>query len=118
VRGVVARRREVVRGGESQVTATVRDPELEERCARLATLLELRGHAVFQVLVDAAGSHHVIECNPRFGGASTLALAAGLETFAWAWLEAAGEPLDSRPFRRREGERRQVRYAADVILPA
>jgi carbamoyl-phosphate synthase large subunit len=118
VRGVVARRREVVRGGESQVTATVRDRELEERCARLATLLELRGHAVFQVLVDTAGNHHVIECNPRFGGASTLALAAGLETFAWAWLEAAGEPLESRPFHRREGERRQVRYAADVILPA
>jgi carbamoyl-phosphate synthase large subunit len=117
VRGVVARRREVVRGGESQVTATVRDAALEERAVRLARLLGLRGHAVLQVLVRD-GAHHVVECNPRFGGASTLALAVGLETFVWAYLEARGESLDSRPFRRRAGERRQIRSAADTIVAA
>jgi carbamoyl-phosphate synthase large subunit len=117
VQGVVARRRELVRGGESQVTVTVREPALEARCARIATQLGLRGHAVIQVLVDG-DRQHVIECNPRFGGASTLALAAGLESFAWAWLEAAGESLESRPFRRHPGERRQVRSATDMILPA
>jgi carbamoyl-phosphate synthase large subunit len=60
----------------------------------------------------------VVECNPRFGGASTLGLAAGLQTFVWAYLEAQGEPLTSRPFHRLAGERRQVRFAADRILPA
>lgn len=117
VQGVIARRREVVRHGESQVTATLRDAALEERCARIAQLLGLRGHAVIQVLVDGE-RHHVVECNPRFGGASTLAIAAGLETFVWAYLEAQHEPLGSRPFHRLAGERRQVRFAADKILPA
>ena len=117
LQGVIARRRELVRDGESQVTATVRDPALERRCARIAALLGLRGHAVIQVLVDGE-RHHIVECNPRFGGASTLGLAAGLQTFVWAYLEAHGEPLTSRPFRRASGERRQVRFAADRILPA
>jgi carbamoyl-phosphate synthase large subunit len=117
VHGVVARRRELVRGGESQVTVTVEAPEIEALCARIATDLGLRGPAVLQVLDDGERIH-VIECNPRFGGASTLGIAAGLETFTWAWLEAAGESLESRPFRRRPGEHRQVRFAADVVLPA
>jgi carbamoyl-phosphate synthase large subunit len=118
VQGVIARRRELVRGGESQITATVPDPALETCGARIAQLLRLRGHAVIQILVDAIGRHHVVECNPRFGGASTLALAAGLDTFAWAYLEAHGQPLTSRPFHRVHGEQRQVRYPADKILPA
>jgi carbamoyl-phosphate synthase large subunit len=115
--GVVARRREVVIGGESQVTATVRDPALERLGERLARVLGLRGHAVLQVIV-AGGEHHVIECNPRFGGASTLAVAAGLATFEWAYLEALGESLESRPFVRRERELRQVRFPQDTVLPA
>lgn len=117
VQGAIARRRELVRHGESQVTATVRDAALEERCGRIAQLIGLRGHAVIQVLIDGA-SHHIVECNPRFGGASTLGLAAGLQTFVWACLEAREESLASRPFRRAKGERRQVRFAADKILPA
>jgi carbamoyl-phosphate synthase large subunit len=117
VQGAVARRRELVKGGESQVTVTVAAPELEALCARIATDLGVRGPAVLQVLDDGERLH-VIECNPRFGGASTLGIAAGLEPFAWAWLEAAGESLDSRPFRRRPGAHRQVRYAADLVLPA
>ncbi|WP_053226925.1 NAD-dependent epimerase/dehydratase family protein [Solirubrobacter soli] len=117
VQGAVARRRELVKGGESQVTVTVEAPELEALCARIATDLGVRGPAVLQVLDDGERLH-VIECNPRFGGASTLGIAAGLEPFAWAWLEAAGESLESRPFRRRPGEHRQVRYAADLVLPA
>lgn len=117
VAGVVARRRELVRHGEAQVTATVEDRILEQRCVRIAQLLGLRGHAVIQVLVDGE-RHHVVECNPRFGGASTLSVAAGLQSFVWACLEAQGEPLSSRPFQRLPGERRQVRFAADRILPA
>ncbi len=117
LQGVVARHREVVQHGESQVTATVRDPALESLGKRLAELLGLRGHAVIQVLRDGA-QDHVVECNPRFGGASTLGLAVGLQTFVWAYLEAQGEPLVSRPFQRLAGERRQVRFAADTILPA
>jgi carbamoyl-phosphate synthase large subunit len=113
LRGVVARRRETVIGGESQVTATVRDPALESLCARVAGLLGVTGHAVVQVLVDAHGRRHVVECNPRFGGASTLAVAAGLDTFAWAYLEALGEDPGTRPFRRCTCELRQVRAPAD-----
>ncbi len=116
VRGAIARRRELVVGGESQVTATCRDDRLLELCTAAARDLGIRGHAVFQALVDDAGRYHVIECNSRFGGASSLSIAAGLDSFYWFFLEATGQPLDAHPFVRSAGEKRQVRYASDKVI--
>lgn len=115
-KGVIVRRRELVVHGESQITYTVKMPELEELGANLVEKLGLYGHVVMQVLVDAHGRFHVIECNSRFGGASTLSLAAGLDTFYWFLLESQGADLDGYPFLRSANEKRQIRYAEDRIL--
>lgn len=115
-KGVIVRRRELVVHGESQITITVKMPELEELGAKLAEKLSLYGHVVMQVLVDADGRFHVIECNSRFGGASTLSVAAGLDTFYWFLLESQGADLNGYPFFRSANEKRQIRYAEDRIL--
>ena len=115
-KGVIVRRRELVVHGESQITYTVEMPKLEELGAKLAEKLGLYGHVVMQVLVDAHGRFHVIECNSRFGGASTLSIAAGLDTFYWFLLESQGADLDGYPFFRSANEKRQIRYAEDRIL--
>lgn len=113
--GAIVRERELVKEGESQITSSIIMPDLESICITAATLLKVYGPAVFQVLRDDSNHLHLIECNPRFGGASTLGLAMGLRTFEWFFQEALNMPLS--PFIRSPKELRQVRYAEDLIIP-
>jgi carbamoyl-phosphate synthase large subunit len=112
--GVVLRRRDRVIDGESQITTTLRSEALEREAVRALETLDLRGPVVMQAIVidDAM---HIIECNPRFGGASTTAIAAGLDVLYWSLIEAFGygqPPV----FNRIAGEVRQVRLPADLVL--
>ena len=115
--GCVARKRELVVQGESQVTTTASYPALEKLCQEIAHYLRLEGHVVFQVIEDSQGKLHVIECNPRFGGASTASIAVGLDSFYWFFLECLGQNLQEYPFMRKKGEIRQIRHPNDWILP-
>jgi carbamoyl-phosphate synthase large subunit len=117
IKGCVARQRNEVVHGESQVTTTVHYPALEHLCQEMADQLKIQGHAVFQVIEDKTGHFQVIECNPRFGGASTASLAVGLDSFVWFFAECLGLSLHQYPFIRFKGEIRQVRYMIDRILP-
>jgi carbamoyl-phosphate synthase large subunit len=115
--GCVARRRDFIVKGESQMTTTHVFPSLEELCKKVADFLDIQGHAIFQVIEDQAGTFHIIECNPRFGGASTASIAVGLDSFYWFFLECTGCVLSPYLFQRRLGEIRQVRYPTDRIIP-
>lgn len=117
VMGAVARLRDVVERGESQVTTTRSYPLLENLGEQLAHHLNLYGHAVIQVIVDHNQNFHVIECNPRFGGASTASLAVGLDSFYWFLLECLHQDIESYPFIRSTTEVRQVRHPVDRIIP-
>lgn len=114
-KGAVARTRDLVINGESQVTTSFRDKPLEALCCSFAEQLGLYGHAVFQVIQDENGQNNFIECNSRFGGASTLSIAVGLDTFSWLLLEKVGVDLDTISFQRSEREKRQIRYTEDRI---
>lgn len=115
-KGVVARTRELVVNGESQITRTIRDAKLETLCVKVAEQLAIYGHAVFQVLIDDQDNYHIIECNNRFGGASSLSLAAGLDSFYWFLLESNGYSIGPELFVRSPEEKTQVRYAEDLIF--
>ncbi len=114
VAGVVLRRRDRVVSGESQVTTTFTDTALEEQATQVLTALQLRGPVVMQAIVDE-GKLHVIECNPRFGGASTAAIAVGLDSLYWSVAEALDE-LDSPVFKRVPSEVRQIRMPVDRVI--
>jgi carbamoyl-phosphate synthase large subunit len=114
-KGAVARSRDLVVGGESQVTTTRRDEALERLCASAAERLRLYGHSVFQVLQASDGGYSIIECNARFGGASSLSVEAGLDSFYWFLLEASGQDVSEYPFFRSACELRQVRYPDDQL---
>ncbi|MEX1109507.1 MAG: NAD-dependent epimerase/dehydratase family protein [Dongiaceae bacterium] len=116
VKGLVLRRRDYVMDGESQVTTTFRDDRTEAAVREILLALDLRGPAVLQVLLDAEGQPHVIECNSRFGGASTASIAAGLDVFYWSLLESSGVDLSDYPFDRVPGEIRQIRVPADIHI--
>jgi carbamoyl-phosphate synthase large subunit len=115
--GAVTRSRDRIVEGESQVTTTIELPEIEKMCSTVARLLNLTSHLVFQVIVDLEGTIHLVECNCRFGGASSLSVAAGLDSFYWYFLECAGEDLCQIRFDRKPYQLQQVRYPEDKIVP-
>ncbi|MDO7847268.1 NAD-dependent epimerase/dehydratase family protein [Hymenobacter sp. M29] len=115
VRGLVPRTRDVIVRGESQVTTTLPDPALTARLLPIVEKLGLYGPLVLQALLTPDGELHLIECNCRFGGASTLGIAAGVDSFFWFLQEAAGADLQQFPFRPAAEPLRQVRAAADVV---
>ncbi len=117
VHGLVARTRDVVVRGESQVTTTIENPALLARLTPIVEKLGLYGPFVLQALLTDCGGLHLIECNCRFGGASTLGIAAGVDSFFWFLQEAAGADLSQFPFRPAAGPLRQVRAAVDVVTP-
>lgn len=112
VRGIVVRRRDRIVDGESQITTTVRDSLIESKVERLALGLGIEGHAVFQVIKTAEGTPYFLECNPRFGGASTASLFVGLDSFFWFFSECA--QVDNSSFTRNEQEFSQIRYPKDT----
>jgi len=116
VKGIVMRRRDTVINGESQVTTTFSNDELEKSFKIIISSLNLYGHVILQALITNSGGIHVIECNPRFGGASTLSLRAGLDSFYWAYLESMKVSIKDYPFIRSQKELTQVRYPQDFYL--
>jgi carbamoyl-phosphate synthase large subunit len=114
VKGLVLRGRDLVVNGESQITTTFRNEAYETQAAAILNCLKLRGPVVMQAIIDAGGYLHVIECNARFGGASTASIAVGLDSLRWSLLEAAGARIDDYPFLRAVTEVRQVRVPADT----
>jgi len=114
--GVVTRTRDLIVNGESQITRTLREPLLESICSKLAEKLGLYGHVVVQVLKDNHNEIHIIECNNRFGGASSLSEKVGLDSFYWFLIETMGEDLSQYLFHRSEKEKKQIRYPKDLVL--
>ena len=114
VAGVVLRRRDLVLAGESQITSTFRNAVLEEQAMEILSKLQLRGPVVLQAII-VNDSLQIIECNPRFGGASTAAIAVGLDSLYWSLNEILLN--DSVPtFERALREIRQIRIPTDLIV--
>lgn len=87
------RTRDLVVEGESKVTTVFIDKNTQSQFESLATQLGLAGPAVMQAKVTPNGLF-VIECNPRFGGASTAAISAGLPILEFSLGEAFGLSID------------------------
>jgi len=114
--GIVVRERKYVVNGESQITTTLRNQRVEELCEKLSRLYSFRGHIMFQIIEDGLGELHIVECNCRFGGASTLSIAAGLDSFFWFMQESSGEAVKQLIFKRAERELTLIRHTEDYLL--
>jgi carbamoyl-phosphate synthase large subunit len=116
IKGIVMRKRDLVVRGESQITSTFFDENLEIIFKDIFTSLNLYGHVILQAIIDEKKDVHVIECNARFGGASTLSLQAGLDSFYWAYLESIGNDLDEYPFLKSDERITQIRHPEDYYI--
>lgn len=114
VKATVVRERVLVVDGESQITQIVEHPKLSKLIEKAAVDLSLEGHVMFQAIEDKNEELWIIECNARIGGASTLSIYAGLDTFNWWIAECNGENIDDWPVNIKK--LKQVRYKKDLIL--
>lgn len=82
--GLVIRKREIVVGGESKVTTilTGNNP-LYNHIIKIINEMKIQYHFVLQFIIDNKGKIHVLECNARYGGASSLSIKSGLKSFQW-----------------------------------
>jgi predicted ATP-grasp superfamily ATP-dependent carboligase/RimJ/RimL family protein N-acetyltransferase len=117
VKGIICRSRDLVISGESQISTTLRHPEMEKLVEGILKKIQFYGHVIFQFLIDSENTIHIIECNPRFGGASTLSVECGLDSFYWFLLESIGQNIDNLPFNRSVKEKKQIRSLSDQIQP-
>jgi len=116
IKGLIMRKRDLVVSGESQISSTFFDENLEVIFKDILASLHLYGHVILQAIIDEDNEVHVIECNARFGGASTLSLQAGLDSFYWAYLESQGISLEHYPFVKTEKQIIQIRHPQDYYL--
>ena len=113
--GVVVRSRDLIVAGESQISTTVENNKIEQMCLRAADIMNLQGHVIFQGIIDRDGDFHIIECNPRFGGASTLSVAAGLDSFSWFLRECQRQRITKKDFVKK-GLLKLIRHPQDLII--
>ena len=115
-KGVVLRKRDFIVNGESQITTVFHQPTLENEIKNYIEKFKFYGHIVGQFILDMDKKINLIEINPRFGGASTLSIKTGLDSFYWFFIESQGKDLANYPFIPAEKEIRQIRYPSDFHI--
>ena len=116
VKGYSLRFRNVVKDGESQITTTHRDKKIEKKLIHILETLSLSGPVVLQFILDKNQDIHVIECNARFGGASTAGIKVGVDSLYWSCIEALNFELDEQRFIRVNYEVKQIRIKKDLYV--
>ena len=109
---VICRSRDLVVNGESKITTYKKVPVLEEKIKNILETINIYGHSVTQV-IENNGEYFIVEINPRFGGASTLSLAMGMDSFYWFLCESINKNIS---FKLNEKKLRQVRYMEDLYV--
>jgi carbamoyl-phosphate synthase large subunit len=116
LKGHICRYRTKVQHGESQISQTVYLPQYDEWIKTLLEQLQLTGPVVLQAIIDQHQQLHIIECNSRFGGASTLGIKAGVDSLYWSLAESMAIDITQLPFTPAKQTITQVRYAGDLYL--
>lgn len=112
----VTRRRLLVRNGEAVKSRVENQPKLREASLALGEALGLTGHNVVQAFVLDNGDLRFIEVNPRFGGASNLSIAAGLDSPRRIVELVMGRDSDARRARPIRMGLTMLRYSEDMLV--
>jgi len=116
VKGLIMRRRNHIIRGESQITTTFNNVSLEKKFANIIKKLNLYGHVILQAFINEDDKIYLIECNARFGGASTLSIKSGLDSFYWTYLEAHNIDISNYSFIKSNETIKQIRYPRDLYI--
>lgn len=112
--GSISRERVLVKNGESKVTTTFYDEQIDHICKNFTLKNKFCGPLVLQYIKNN-NNYYIIECNTRFGGASTLSIKAGLDVFNWVIQELEGA-RDKIIFNKKSKQMTQIRVSKDFYL--
>jgi carbamoyl-phosphate synthase large subunit len=56
---------------------------LYRKIAKIISELKIQYHFVLQFILSKKGEIFVLECNARYGGASSISIKSGLKSFEW-----------------------------------
>jgi len=115
VKAAVCRVRDIVINGESQVTYTLPNSPITVKATEALSSIGLSGPVVLQGIIND-GQFYIIECNSRFGGASTLGIKAGVDSLYWSLFEGMGLDIDALPVDLANHKITQIRAATDYYL--
>ncbi|MCT7628694.1 ATP-grasp domain-containing protein [Aliarcobacter butzleri] len=110
--GMIIRKRELVYDGEAVNTFVVKDKKLEKLVKEFLTKNNISGHSITQV-IKKEDNYYLVECNTRFGGASTLSYKMGLKSFYWFLCEENGIKFK---YKRAKKSLRQIRVKQDIYF--
>lgn len=117
VKGLITRYRKIIENGESVVTETFYSEALSNELKIHIEKIKLYGHIILQLFIDDLTNQlYIIECNSRFGGASTISLKAGLNSLYWFLQEAHGVSVENYTFQPLNQKVTQIRYPQDLII--
>ena len=101
-----------ISGGPSSCCCTIHNHDLLPQVKLLVSELEFSGLAMFEFKLDANGTPHLLECNPRLWGTFPLTRASG-SNFSRIWaMRAAGQPA---PEYIRPKKVKMVYYPSDLL---
>ena len=115
LKGLVARSRDYVIGGESHVTSVVDNNIFLPIINKLIEFYDFYGHINAQFIVDKSRIR-ILEINPRIGGASTLSMKVGLKSVYWFLIESMGLDLSTHPFKIVDDIKYMVRTKKDYFF--
>lgn len=82
--GLVIRKRSLVLNGESKVTEVIdSNSDLYDIIKQVIGYLNIQYHFVLQFILTPKGEVFILECNARYGGASSVSIHVGLDSFKW-----------------------------------
>ncbi len=110
--GMIIRKREIISNGEAVDTFVIEDEILEKKIKNFLLTNEITGHSITQV-IKKNDKYYLVECNTRFGGASTLAYKMGLKSFYWFLCE---ENCIKFKYNKAKKNLRQIRVKQDIYL--
>ena len=112
----ISRERIRVKAGESTVGRTVSIPALDALIPTLAHSLHLVGPATLQAFHSEHHGAHLIEVNPRLGGAAALGIEAGMDTPRRLVSLAQGDTASFLRPRPLEIGMTMLRYSQDIFI--
>lgn len=111
--------REVVHQGESIVTRTFQNAELEKSVNRILSSLAknfgIKGAFTTQLILPPEGDPLLLEINPRIGGASLSSKAIGHESMLWTLIDEHLSRKELPKFERADFEVRVIRSRASIV---
>ncbi len=116
IKGYSLRSRDSVMYGESDITTTLSDTRIEKQLVSIINKFRFVGPIVMQLIVDKHNKIHIIEINPRFGGASTSSIKIGLDSLYWSFYFGFFNSTKELFFSRKPYNLTQIRFKEDAYI--